>query len=162
MIPRPRDPAPKEQAKSPVIEKRWYEVNRITQGPEILAVPPIDHNRFIPPLKQMPSQAVLHVVANCVGGLHPVHPRRQVRLGLLQKQMVLVSHKHKGMTPPAGSLTGLSQHLEKHQPILLIQKNWFQLISTIHHMVNGSHIFQSRLSWHEIAPINTEMSIGKA
>jgi hypothetical protein len=24
MIPRPRDPAPKEQAKSPVIEKRWY------------------------------------------------------------------------------------------------------------------------------------------
>ena len=59
-----------------------------------------DQKGLVSTLEKVPMQAVSAIVSDRVGALEPVHSRNQIRLGRLQKDVVMVSEQHECMNLP--------------------------------------------------------------
>ena len=57
-----------------------------------------------------------------VGPLQPLHAGNEIRLGRLQKQMVVVAHEHVTMDDPSCTLACLGQGVQKDRLILFLTK----------------------------------------
>jgi hypothetical protein len=86
--------------------------------------------------------------------LQPLHPLDQIRLGRLDKKVVMVIHQYPSMHLPACLSTRISHTLQKKSPILFIQKNRRSPIPPSHHMVKSPVKFQSNTSRHVANPSN--------
>ena len=75
-------------------------------------------------------------------------PATRLALGVSTTKWKWIGHQAVGMNLPSGFLTRLGQGLEKVLPIHVVQKDVFAAVATVHHMINGTGIFDSDFARH--------------
>jgi hypothetical protein len=56
------------------------------------------------------------------------------------------------MDLPAGLAAWLVQRLQKTPPIQIVTKDWLTPVAAIHHMVNGTGVFDTQFTRHAVRP----------
>lgn len=85
------------------------------------------------------------------------HASRQIRLGRLNQQVVVVAHLTPGLNDPTESFTTLGQYVQPCQAIRIVQINVLAAMSTRGHMVEATSKFKTQGTGHD-ASLAGEMS----
>jgi len=80
--------------------------------------------------------------------LQAFHAIYEIRFRGLQKEMVVIFHQHPSMNAPARPPARLRKRFEKKAAVVIIQKNGFPAVSTCHHMLKSTGIFNSYATNH--------------
>ena len=96
----------------------------------------------------MPRELVSAIESTGVGAQQPLHPGNQVGLGGLDHQVKVVGHQAERVHLPVGLGTALAQGFQETLPVSIVLEDGIPPIPTIHHMINGSFIFDSQLARH--------------
>src|SRR4026209_1667715 len=83
-----------------------------------------------------------------VSAQQPFHPGDQIGLGRFGHQVKMIAHQTIGMDLPAGFLARLAQCFEEAVAVLIIAKDRFSPVATIHQVVDGTWKLNSQWSWH--------------
>ena len=130
---------------------------------KVLPLVRINHQSFVTALQKVAILLMPNIEPLRVRTLQPAHADDQIRLGRLQKQMVVISHQNIGMNQPARATARLAEGLQERLMVGVISEDRLSAIPTTHHMVNGSLVLNSRFPWHaqEIhvrdRPVNTRI-----
>src|SRR5690625_3964321 len=80
--------------------------------------------------------------------LQPLHPRHQVRLRRLDREMVVIAHQHIREKPPVAPLNDLKETFLKSLTTPAKHKKIPPVISAVEHMIHRTGIFYAILSGH--------------
>src|SRR5438046_5201735 len=97
----------------------------------------LDENALESPLKEMPYPPVAPIEGLPVEAVKLAHPAREVRLGGLDQQMVVVIHQDIGMQGPAKDLDGVRQGHHEARAVGSIAHDGAALVATGSHVVEG-------------------------
>jgi hypothetical protein len=78
------------------------------------------------------------------------HRYREVRVGCLEEQVIVVAHKAVGVTEDAITSHCRSQHDEKARAIIVVLKDEVLIVSTGRNMVDPAGKLQAERSRHEL------------
>jgi len=115
---------------------------------KIQIIVPIDDDRLVPALKQMPEHFVPAIVTLRVRSLKPFYAGHEVPLRSVHQQMVMVGHEHISMNAPAGFLTRFGQGFEPALPILVVPEEVPPLIAPRHHVIDRAGILNTQRPGH--------------
>ena len=123
----------------------------IGQRPVVEGVRTLHQHRLVTVAKQAAPCLVPDVVASGDGVLQPAHASHQIGLGRLYKEVVVVSHQHPGVHPPAGHRASLRQGGEEKPAVVVVVvvENRLPPVAARHHVVIGTGEFNTETPWHE-------------
>ena len=81
-----------------------------------------------------------------IAAVKVLHASRQVWLGRLHEEMVVISHQRKSVQPPTVGFDGPSQPVEPFLPVHIIQDDVLPGIPSGHDMINRTPEFDSQRS----------------
>ena len=107
-----------------------------------------DQQRLVSALKDVPTLS--HGTVEPIGerALQPLHPCRQIRLGRLQRRVIVVAHEHVGMQSPAVAPARLEQGRLEVRPCRTDREEILAIVATIENVVTGACELDARLPWH--------------
>jgi hypothetical protein len=110
----------------------------------------IDHLGAETPLKHMTAPLMSAIESLRVDAVQVAHRYREVRLGCLKEQVIVVAHEAVRMTEDAITSRGGGQHDEKDRAIVVVLKNELPVVSASHHVVDPAGKLQAERSRHEL------------
>ena len=119
------------------------EMDVVADGPQVTRVAFIDHLGLVTPAEKMAPVPVSPIEAHGACTQKPLHAHAEIRLRRLDHQMKVAAHENIGMHPSAGFLTGMSQGVQDCSPVLIVQKNCFPSVPSVHQMVDGVFVLDS-------------------
>jgi hypothetical protein len=82
------------------------------------------------------------------GAQQPLHSLDQIASRSFQNDMKMVAHQAEGMHLPIGFCAAFTQGSREEFGILFIKKDRFEVIASIHHVVNRSWVLDTQLASH--------------
>jgi hypothetical protein len=98
----------------------------------------------------MPKLSVPAVESSRISAQEPFHSGNQIPQRRFHYQMKVIAHQTIGVNLPLSLGTSLAQGLNEPKPILLIGKDGFLMVPSIHDVVDGSRILHSNFACHRI------------
>jgi hypothetical protein len=96
----------------------------------------------------MAEHLVFAVEPRSVGAQQPLHSLDQIASRRFQNDMKMVAHQAEGMHLPIGLCAAFTQGSQEEFGILFITKDRFEVIASIHHVVNRSRVLDTQLASH--------------
>ena len=117
----------------------------------------LDQQAFVSTLEKVTALTAKPVEAIGEGSLEPMHASDQIRIGSLDRQMIVVAHDDEGMEEPVGFLAGLEQAVLKRSAGFLVAKNLGAVVAPIQDVIACAGKFEPQLSRHlgKLASVNT-------
>jgi hypothetical protein len=125
------------------------EMNVIARALEVAGAAAVHGQGFIAPAKQMAKEVVFAIETRSVGAHQPLHALDQVASGCFDHDMKMVAHQAEGMRLPFGFCTTFAQRSQEECWILFITKDGFEVIASIHDVVNCSRVLDTQLASHQ-------------
>jgi hypothetical protein len=97
----------------------------------------LDQDPTEAPLKEVAPPPVPAIEALGVEAIELTHALRQVGLGGIDKEMVVVGHQTVGMAPPAVAVDHFAKHIEESARIGVVQKDRGAGVPARGHVVEG-------------------------
>ena len=121
----------------------------------------LDQQAFVSTLEKVTALTAKPVEAIGEGSLEPMHASDQIRIGSLDRQMIVVAHDDEGMQEPVGFLAGLKQAVLKRSARFLVAKNLGAVVAAIQHVIARTGEFESQLSRHvgKLASVKTRATL---
>jgi hypothetical protein len=110
----------------------------------------LDENGLVPALEQMTVPLMAFIEKLSINAVQLPHAYREIAVGGLNEQMVMVGHEAVGVAYPIVSLVDVLKGIEEIDTVLVILKNGFFLIPARGHVVDGAWIFDAKRACHEL------------
>lgn len=102
------------------------------------------HDGLVTVAKQAAPLVVAHIVSTGQGVLQPGHARDEVGLRRLNEKVIMITHQHPGMDPPARHLTSLAERVKEKAPVIVVMEDGFPAVAPGHHMIIGTGILDAK------------------
>ena len=123
----------------------WERGNIIGHHTQVMRVAVVHDERFVTPCEEVAAQTPPRVKADAVSAQKPFHPSHEVAKGRFDQEMKVIPHQAPGVDLPPATHAGLGERRGKHLAILTVLDD---RLATVHHVVDGPRILDSKLSWH--------------
>jgi hypothetical protein len=117
------------------------EMHVIANDAQVAVAAAIDDEALVAPAEEVAKEFVPPVEARRVCAEEPFHPYDQIGLRGFEHEMKMIGHETIGVDLPAGFLAGLAEGKEKALTVEVVLENGFTAVAAIHHMIDGSGIF---------------------
>jgi hypothetical protein len=109
----------------------------------------IDHLGTEPPLKHMTTALMPAIESLRVDAVQVAHRQREIGLGCLEEQVIVVAHEAVGVTKDTITSHRGGQHDEKARAIVVVLKNAAMVVPTSRNVVDPAGKLQAERSRHE-------------
>ncbi len=119
----------------------------------------LDQMALEPSLEQVPRPAMPPVEITCIAAVEILHAGRQIRLGCLDEQMVVIAHEHERMEPPAVHFDGSPEPVESLVAVRIVSDNRFSFVPSRHHMIQRPGELNSQRPCHAPTLAETDNAV---
>jgi len=76
------------------------------------------------------------------------HAYRQISVGCINKQMVMIVHQTVSMTEPVVSMSNIRKGIQEHLPVLIVSENCLSLIPSARDVIDSTWKFYTQRTCH--------------
>jgi hypothetical protein len=109
----------------------------------------VNDNRLIPTPEKSTVAAVKSVESLRVEPIEMLHHPRQISLGCSQTHVIMIAHNAIGKYLHCPAIVNFADGLKKPLVVLLVEENSLPRTSTVHDVIDGSGILNTKRPRHE-------------